>query len=200
MTSTTTTMTNLKQLDVVIPKDKFGDHKFIFTTLMSTSLDVLQVISQNSDQDFLTLVREFLPDLKNITHPDVFLSKWGITMDQITSEQTESVVSTPIPLTAKPELSEPVKLNKSPVAKKKIIKKLVKPKAPVTPQVQTGDVASDDNASVKSTQSATSTSSTNSKPKKAKKIIIKSKKSTDSPSSLGKPKKIKIIKKAKATA
>ena len=82
-TSNTDNHSKITELEVIIPKDKFNDMGFIFRKLMETSLDVLKAIADNSDKELVELVREFLPDLKNLTHPDVFLAKWGLTMAMI---------------------------------------------------------------------------------------------------------------------
>ena len=154
-----TTNTNIKQLDVVIPKDKFGDHKFIFTKLMETSLDVLQVIAQHSDQDFVSLVKEFLPDLKNITHVNVFLAKWGITIEQLNgtthpAEDTPAIENKPVP---------------KPVKKVKRVLKKSSPSPSVSESAQT------ETGSVSEGSVSSKGSSKKLKVKKIKKLVKKSK-------------------------
>ena len=153
------TSTNIKQLDVVIPKDKFGDHKFIFTKLMETSLDVLQVISQHSDQDFVSLVKEFLPDLKNITQVNVFLAKWGITIEQLNG-------------TAPPVENTPVIETKSAPKVVKKVKRVLKKSSP-SPTVS--ESVQSETGSVSDGSVSSKVSSKKLKLKKIKKVVKKSK-------------------------
>ena len=88
--SSPSTTTKLTELEIVIPRDKFNDMGFIFRKLMETSLDVLDTIAKNSDKKLADLAREFLPDLKNLTQPDIFLAKWGLTMSMLNSDSTTS--------------------------------------------------------------------------------------------------------------
>jgi outer membrane biosynthesis protein TonB len=88
--SSPSTTTKLTELEIVIPRDKFNDMGFIFRKLMETSLDVLDTIAKNSDKQLVDLAREFLPDLKNLTQPDIFLAKWGLTMSMLNSDSTTS--------------------------------------------------------------------------------------------------------------
>ena len=118
----------IKQLDVTIPKDKFGDMGYIFKTLMTVSLDVLYTISENSDTKFIDLVRQFLPDLQQIDDCDGFLSNWNITLEEIksNSEKTEvnpENISVEVPIDVSTEMSNVTNemvANKSTLDKKKI--------------------------------------------------------------------------------
>lgn len=78
----------LTELEIVIPRDKFNDMGFIFRKLMETSLDVLDTIAKNSDKKLADLAKEFLPDLKNLSQPDIFLAKWGLTMSMLNSNSS----------------------------------------------------------------------------------------------------------------
>ena len=153
------TSTNIKQLDVVIPKDKFGDHKFIFTKLMETSLDVLQVIAQHSDQDFVSLVKEFLPDLKNITHVNVFLAKWGITIEELNG--TVPVVENNPAIESKP--------------KPKVVKKVKRILKKSSPSPSVSESVQTETGTVSEGSVSSKGSSKKLKVKKIKKLVKKSK-------------------------
>ena len=118
----------IKQLDVTIPKDKFGDMGYIFKTLMTVSLDVLYTISENSDTKFIDLVRQFLPDLQQIDDCDGFLSNWNITLEEIKSNSQKTEVnpeniSVEVPIDVSNEMSNvtnEMEANKSTLDKKEI--------------------------------------------------------------------------------
>ena len=101
----------IKQLDVTIPKDKFNDMGYIFKTLMTVSLDVLQTIAENSDAKFSDLVKQFLPDLQQIEDCDGFLSNWNITLEEIKSNSNAKEVnleniSVEVPIDVSTEMSD----------------------------------------------------------------------------------------------
>tara|TARA_B100000963_G_scaffold266570_1_gene234740 strand:- start:3827 stop:4465 length:639 start_codon:yes stop_codon:yes gene_type:complete len=208
-TSNTDNHSKITELEVIIPKDKFNDMGFIFRKLMETSLDVLKAIADNSDKELVELVREFLPDLKNLTHPDIFLAKWGLTMAMINNSTTQEElpeVSTKKPVVKSPledevNQSDADSVASSKSASKKIKKKikLVKKPKTSTPKVEA------ETAEVVNTEAKSKTDKP--KPKAIKKLRkIKLKKpgspadsvSSDTSSVKSTPKKKIRLKKKKA--
>lgn len=120
----TPTTNKLTELEIVIPKDKFNDMGFIFRKLMETSLDVLDVIAKNSDKELVDLVAEFLPDLKNLSQPDIFLSKWGLTMLMIECKSSKLTNTSDDTVGVEVDESNTSSTTSSVSSKKKIKKKL----------------------------------------------------------------------------
>ena len=88
------------ELEIVIPKEKLNDLNFIYLKLMEVSLDTLNEISKHSDKNFLELVNEFLPELKNLDNDD-FLVKWKLSKAILngSKEESDSSVDIPPPIT-----------------------------------------------------------------------------------------------------
>ena len=80
------------ELEIVIPKDKLNDLQFIYLKLMEVSLDTLQQIAKHSEKNFLELVNEFLPELKNLDN-DEFLSRWKLSKAILNGVQVEDTTS-----------------------------------------------------------------------------------------------------------
>lgn len=201
--SSPSTTTKLTELEIVIPRDKFNDMGFIFRKLMETSLDVLDTIAKNSDKQLVDLAREFLPDLKNLTQPDIFLAKWGLTMSMLNSDSTTSNESDNTKETVGVE-DDVVSTTSSVSSKKKKIK-LSKKKIKLSKKTPvTSEEKPEEDKVVSKEQDTTDT-----KPivKKLKKIKLSKPKSsassasTSSNASSGKPKKkLKLkLKKMKLT-
>lgn len=195
----------LTELEIVIPKDKFNDMGFIFRKLMETSLDVLDTIAKNSDKNLVDLAKEFLPDLKNLSQPDIFLSKWGLNMSMLNSSSTQlpsesqnntetvtvedDAVSTASSVSSKKKIKKKIKLSKKPKTANE--KKLVQNVTESDPQDTTDTKPivkklkkiklSKPKSSVSSVSSASISSNASSgKPKKKLKLKLKKMKLTTS--------------------
>ena len=115
---------SVTELEIVIPKDKLNDLEFIYLKLMEVSLDTLDQISKHSEKNFLELVNEFLPELKNLDN-DEFLSKWNLSKTILNGTQVENITNIIEDKPKEPILSENNPENnpsekKTPVKKKKI--------------------------------------------------------------------------------
>ena len=187
------TTSKLTELEIIIPKDKFNDMGFIFRKLMETSLDVLDTIAKNSDKELVELAREFLPDLKNLSQPDIFLSKWGLTMSMLEKESNDIVNVEPDVVSTTTSVSSKKKVKRT----FKVSKKVKKPDEPIDK-----DVPIDTDASITSEPTEPKTKKV---AKKLKKIKLSknssSEKSVSSDSTTSsKPKKKKLkLKKMKIT-
>tara|TARA_B100001093_G_scaffold470875_1_gene492675 strand:- start:4 stop:531 length:528 start_codon:yes stop_codon:yes gene_type:complete len=111
------TNSSVTELEIVIPKDKLNDLEFIYLKLMEVSLDTLDQISKHSEKNFLDLVNEFLPELKNLDN-DEFLSKWSLSKTILNGTQVENITNI---IEDKPK--EPVISENNPPEKKTPVKK-----------------------------------------------------------------------------
>jgi hypothetical protein len=195
----------LTELEIVIPKDKFNDMGFIFRKLMETSLDVLDTIAKNSDKNLVDLAREFLPDLKNLSQPDIFLSKWGLNMSMLNSGSTEAakesknttetvaveedVVSTASSVSSKKKIKKTLKLSKKP--KKTIEKQPVQDVTeldiqdtteakPVVKKLKKIKLSRPTSSTASVSSASTSSNASSGKPKKKLKLKLKKMKLTTS--------------------
>lgn len=133
--------TSVTELEIIIPKDKLNDLKFIYLKLMEVSLDTLVQIANHSDKNVLELVQEFIPELKNLDN-DEFLSKWNLSKlilngGNVPSPQTDNIVNVVDEITMAPTMvvnditTPPVLVNDTPKApvlpkkNKKLINKII---------------------------------------------------------------------------
>ena len=190
---------DVTELEIVIPKEKLNDLNFIYLKLMQVSLDTLQQISNHSDKNFLDLVVEFLPELKNLDN-DEFLAKWKLSKSILNQTSSSPTLDNELnkvntednkPSIAVQENENELEKKKSSTPPKKLTKKIKlskKPKKIKLKSNSTVEVSSTDNQSSE-------------KPKKIKLKNTVSKSIANvtpvNAESSEKPKKIKLKKKLK---
>lgn len=108
----------MEQIKVVIPKEKLNDFNFIYGKLMDVKLEVIKTISQQTGNDFYSLLGEFVPELIDFDNSEV-LEKHGIDKSNLGGKKVEP--------SEKTSETKPVK---------KIIKKIIKPSSSVNKQYE----------------------------------------------------------------
>jgi len=76
---------NTKEILLDITEDKLNDIDYINKKILEVALDTLLSISQNSNNDFMDLIKHFSTEISMVDNE--FLSKWNFTKEQLSEKK-----------------------------------------------------------------------------------------------------------------
>ena len=79
-----------KNIEVIIPKDKLNDFRYIQTQLLDVKCSILQSLAIKKNLDMNDLVNKFLPELNPTFYKKIY-EKYGLTITENSSDDEKEI-------------------------------------------------------------------------------------------------------------